>query len=157
MNPPQIQVLRQQQSYQRNPNAESIAYDEYPQNNAQLITNTYVQQQQQQYKPSTVVRGRHREYRPIPIQLPPQFAQQFQNIRNLPQGGIKIGEGQSGSFISFPLPGNGAHFYFLTPQVIKDDNIDRDNGGYLYPEPNQRLRRRSRQRHRTNDQVYRQR
>ncbi|XP_044735906.1 uncharacterized protein LOC123298075 [Chrysoperla carnea] len=112
---------RQQPPYYnyRKPNAESLeddyAEDYNTNNNAQLISNSYVQQH-----PKNI--NRYRE-------------------QTTPQRNIKVGEGQPGQFISFPLPGNGAHFYFLTPQVASVLNQQKQENGYLYPEPNQRLRR----------------
>ncbi|XP_012255756.2 uncharacterized protein LOC105685882 isoform X2 [Athalia rosae] len=41
---------------------------------------------------------------------------------------------RSGSYFAYQLPGNGGHFYFLTPQAIAQRQDI--NGGYIYPKPN---------------------
>lgn len=54
-----------------------------------------------------------------------------------------IAEGKPGSFISYELPGDdGAHFYFLTPQLSQQN--DRNSVAYYYTEPsNNRVRKNS--------------
>lgn len=71
--------------------------------------------------------------------LPPQNPQaEYFNDNLRPEGG-------PGTFISYRLPGDGAHFYFLTPQLAREQQRQRSDGenGYYYPPPEQRLRRRS--------------
>lgn len=47
-----------------------------------------------------------------------------------------IAKPEKQSLISYRLPGNGGHFYFLTPQAVQSGNYDRYNGaGYVYPSP----------------------
>lgn len=79
--------------------------------------------------------------RPLPPHNPQAefFTDVNSNIRQ------PTSEGGPGTFISYRLPGDGAHFYFLTPQLARDGGRQRSDGenGYFYPNPQQRLRRRS--------------
>ncbi|RZC39747.1 hypothetical protein BDFB_012833, partial [Asbolus verrucosus] len=79
---------------------------------------------------------------------PPQYAQESQQKNRgaevVKAVNIPTAEGQPGSFISYQLPGDdGAHFYFLTPQLAQS----RDQGaGYYYSQPNVPRIRRSKER-----------
>ncbi|KAF2904355.1 hypothetical protein ILUMI_01813 [Ignelater luminosus] len=91
----------------------------------------------------------------------PQFAQVAQAFlpqinenyrKKIPKNNIQTiqaisipaqGEGKPGSFISYELPGDdGAHFYFLTPQLTQKDNRG-DIAYYYTPQSNPRIRRNS--------------
>lgn len=74
--------------------------------------------------------------------LPPHNPQAEYIVEGIRQG-PSSSEGGPGTFISYRLPGDGAHFYFLTPQLAQQQQQRREDeqSGYFYPEP--RLRRRT--------------
>lgn len=74
----------------------------------------------------------------------PRPVQYAQETRQKTSQAIATNEGQRGSFISYQLPGDdGAHFYFLTPQLAQS----REQGaGYYYSQPNAPRIRRNKER-----------
>ncbi|XP_046624356.1 uncharacterized protein LOC124307072 isoform X2 [Neodiprion virginianus] len=67
----------------------------------------------------------YRDPRP-PINPDAEFINPVQGQRNQATRG--------GSYFAYQLPGNGGHFYFLTPQAISQRQ-DLTNGGYFYSKP----------------------
>lgn len=84
---------------------------------------------------------------------PPVHHQETEYIDIRPQGPRQQSPGEPGTFISYALPGEGAHFYFLTPQLVaqqrqqqqKQQESEEDNG-YYYDKPENARRRRRNQR-----------
>lgn len=82
--------------------------------------------------------------------LPPQNPQAEFIVEGVRPLGGTSGEGGPGTFISYRLPGDGAHFYFVTPQLAQQQQLlqqqrqrsDNQESGYYYPSPS-RLRRRT--------------
>ncbi|XP_046747963.1 extensin-2 isoform X2 [Diprion similis] len=67
----------------------------------------------------------YRDPRP-PMNPDAELIDPVQGQRNQATGG--------GSYFAYRLPGNGGHFYFLTPQAISQRQ-DLTNGGYFYSKP----------------------
>ncbi|XP_011499373.1 PREDICTED: uncharacterized protein LOC105363396 [Ceratosolen solmsi marchali] len=52
------------------------------------------------------------------------------------QGHVNSNTNKANSYFAYRLPGDGGHFYFLTPQAIRRED---STGGYLYSKPRSRL------------------
>lgn len=55
----------------------------------------------------------------VSFDLPKEFFQNLPSAQYIPQPHQNNGN----SFVSYNLPGNGGHFYFLTPQVVEEDSV----------------------------------
>jgi hypothetical protein len=84
------------------------------------------------------------KYAPRPAEYAQETRQKDRGAEIVKAVNVPTAEGQPGSFISYQLPGDdGAHFYFLTPQLAQS----RDQGaGYYYSQPNAPRIRRNKER-----------
>lgn len=124
-----------------NPDAEFISVPNKPQRQRQGYRTEPIQNQRESY------RGRYRNPGPT-ISLANDIAVNYRDPRPpinpdaefinpaIQQLGShqSIRGGGGGSYFAYQLPGNGGHFYFLTPQAISQrDDINR--GRYIYSKP----------------------